>query len=107
MPKTKRKKPEWHMCQNDVCPEYRVATKLLGGCGCGEGLVAFVPEHEPTLRQMAEFVSSVANADPKLPNLTVEDAERELEHDEISRLRLIAQLGQLEGSIDASRRESA
>lgn len=95
-------KPTWHMCQNEECVEFRVQTKLLGGCGeCSQALVAYLPAETPTVRQMAELASRLSTSNPDVPNLTVEQAETALHKAPHVMEKLVRDLGQLEGSINA------
>lgn len=86
------------MCQNEDCSNYRVATKLMGGCECGEPLVRYQARDKPTVRQLAEFISAVSSVDPAIPNRSVEWAERELEQSPEAQERLVRHFEQLEGA---------
>lgn len=70
---------QWRMCANEECERYRKATRLLGGCECGEPLVPFVVENEPTNEQLARLISFFSTSAPDCENISVEEAHAELD----------------------------
>lgn len=89
----------WQMCPNEACSNYRVATRLLGGCECGAAFVPYASEVEPTNEQLGWLVSLFATGTPEVENISVEVATAALDGDPALRAAWLVRHGELQAAL--------